>query len=47
VLDKVLGVGAVRSYPYLVAKLSQVGVDVDGISYPLCCPTACGCWLGV
>jgi hypothetical protein len=33
----------VRSYPYLAAKPSQVGVDADRISCPLCCPTACGC----
>jgi hypothetical protein len=46
VLEKVLGVGAVRSCPYLVAKSSQVGVDVDRISYPLSHPTACGCRLG-
>jgi hypothetical protein len=32
VLKKVLGVGAVRSWPYLVTKLSQAGVVVDGIS---------------
>jgi hypothetical protein len=43
VLEKVLGVGAVRSSPYLVAKHSQVGVDAHGISCPLCHPTACGC----
>jgi hypothetical protein len=34
-LEKVLGVGAVRSGPYLVAKLSRVGVEVDGTSCPL------------
>jgi hypothetical protein len=44
VLKKVLGVGAMRSCPYLVAKPSKVGVDADGISYPLHHPTACGCW---
>jgi hypothetical protein len=43
VLKKVLGVGVARSCPYLVAKSSQVAVDADGISYPLCYPTACGC----
>jgi hypothetical protein len=43
VLDKVLGVGAMRSCPYLVAKPSQEGVDADGMSCPLRCPTACGC----
>jgi hypothetical protein len=46
VLEKVLEVGAMRSCPYLVAKPSQVGVEVDGISYPLCCPTAYGCRSG-
>jgi hypothetical protein len=39
VLEKVLGVGAVRSGPYLVVKLSQAGVDAYGISYPLCRPS--------
>jgi hypothetical protein len=29
VLEKVLGVGAMRSCPYLVVKPSQVGVDAD------------------
>jgi hypothetical protein len=29
VLKKVLGVGALESRPYLVAKASQMGVDVD------------------
>jgi hypothetical protein len=43
--EKVLGVGAVRSCPYLVAKPSQMRVDADGTSYPLCCPTAYGCQL--
>jgi hypothetical protein len=43
VLEKVLGVGVVRSCPYLVTKPSQVGVDADGISFPLHCPTAYGC----
>jgi hypothetical protein len=33
VLEKVLRVSAVRSWPYLVAKPSPVGVQVDGISY--------------
>jgi hypothetical protein len=46
VLNKVLGVDAVRSWPYLVAKPFHVGVDVDWISSPLCHPTACGCWSG-
>jgi hypothetical protein len=39
VLEKVLGIGAVRSWPYLIAKHSQVQVEVDGISCPLRCPT--------
>jgi hypothetical protein len=43
VLEKVLGVGDVRCCPYLVAKPSQVGVDTDRISYPLCHPTAYAC----
>jgi hypothetical protein len=42
VLEKVLRVGVVRSWPYLVAKLSQVGVEVDWISCPLRRLTACG-----
>jgi hypothetical protein len=44
VLENVLGVGAGRSCPYLVAKPSQVGVDVEEISCPLRRFTACGCW---
>jgi hypothetical protein len=43
-LEKVLRVGVVRSYPYLIAKSSHVGVDANGTSYPLRHPTACGCW---
>jgi hypothetical protein len=43
-LKKVLGVSAVRSCPYLIAKPSQVGVDADRISCPLHRPTAYGCW---
>jgi hypothetical protein len=43
-LEKVLGVSAMRSCPYLVTKSSQVAVDADGISYLLCPPTTCGCW---
>jgi hypothetical protein len=42
-LENVLGVGAVRSYPKLVSKPSQVGVDADRIPCPLHCPVACGC----
>jgi hypothetical protein len=37
-VKKVLGVDAVRSMPYLVAKPFQVGVNVDGTSCPLRCP---------
>jgi hypothetical protein len=29
--------------PYLVAKLPHVGIDADGLSYPLHHPIACGC----
>jgi hypothetical protein len=43
VLEKVLGVGVVRSCPYLVAKPSQVGVDADRISYPLRHSIGYGC----
>jgi hypothetical protein len=42
-LEKILGVGAMMSYPYLVAKPFQVGVDADGASYPRRRPTVCGC----
>jgi hypothetical protein len=45
-LVKVLGVGAVRSWSYLVAKPSHVGVDVDGTSYLLRRPTTDGHRLG-
>jgi hypothetical protein len=34
-LEKILGVGAVRSCPYLVAKSSYVGGGVDGLACPL------------
>jgi hypothetical protein len=44
VLEKVLGVSAMKSCPYLVAKPSHVGVDADGISCPMRHPTPCGCW---
>jgi hypothetical protein len=27
--------------PYLAAKSSHVGVDVNGLAYPLQCPMAC------
>jgi hypothetical protein len=43
VLEIVLGIGAVRSCTYLVAKPSQVGVDANGMSCPLRRPTGCGC----
>jgi hypothetical protein len=42
-LEKVLRVGGVRSCPYLVAKPSRVGVNVDGISCPLHHPITYGC----
>jgi hypothetical protein len=38
VLEKVLGVHAMRSGPYLVTKPYKVGVGLDGISCPLRCP---------
>jgi hypothetical protein len=41
-LEKILGVSAMRSGPYLVAKPSQVGVDVDGTSCPLRRPPLLG-----
>jgi hypothetical protein len=41
-LEKVLGVGVVRSRPYLVAKPSQVGFDVDGTPCPLHHPRPMG-----
>jgi hypothetical protein len=28
---------------WLTAKPSHMGVDVDKLAYPLCCPTAYGC----
>jgi hypothetical protein len=46
-LEKVLGVGAVRHWLYLVTKPSYVGVDVDGLSCPLHHPIAYGCRSGV
>jgi hypothetical protein len=42
-LEKVLGVDASMSWPYLVAKPSQVEVEVDMPSCPLRHPTSCGC----
>jgi hypothetical protein len=44
--EKVLGVSAVMSWPYLSVKPSQVGVDVDRTSCPLHRPTAGGCRTG-
>jgi hypothetical protein len=41
-LEKVLGVSAMRCGPYFVAKPSQVGVDVDGTSCPLRRPVLVG-----
>jgi hypothetical protein len=41
-LEKVLGVSAVRCGHYFVAKPSQVGVDVDGTSCPLRRPALVG-----
>jgi hypothetical protein len=41
-LENVLGVNAVRHWFYLVAKPSHVRIDVDGLSYSLHHPTACG-----
>jgi hypothetical protein len=34
-VQKVPGADTVKSWPYLVAKSSQVGGDVDGASCPL------------
>jgi hypothetical protein len=42
-LEKVLGVDAVRCQLYLAAKASHLEVDADGLSYPLHHPTICGC----
>jgi hypothetical protein len=41
-LEKVLGVGAVRRWLYLAAKPPHVGVDADGLSCSLHHPSACG-----
>jgi hypothetical protein len=40
-LEKVLGVGAMRHWLNLAAKPSHVEVDVDGLACPLHRPTAC------
>jgi hypothetical protein len=37
----VLGDIASRSWLYLAAKTSHVRLDVDGLAYPLHCPTTC------
>jgi hypothetical protein len=41
-LEKVLRVGTVKSWLYLVAKPAQVGVDIDGTSCPLHHPSLVG-----
>jgi hypothetical protein len=46
-LEKVLGVGAVRRWLYLAAKPPHVGVDADGLSCSLHHPSTCGWCLGV
>jgi hypothetical protein len=46
-LKKVLGVSVVRSGPYMVAKPSQVVVDVDGTSCPLQYPLPVGVDLAI
>jgi hypothetical protein len=40
-LEKILGVGAMRHWLYLAAKPSHVGVDVDRLGCPLHCPMTC------
>jgi hypothetical protein len=40
-LEKVPGGVASRCWSYLVAKSSHMGVDVDGLAYPLHRPTSC------
>jgi hypothetical protein len=39
-LEAVLGDGSSRSRPYLAAKPSRMGVDVDGLACPLHGPMA-------
>jgi hypothetical protein len=41
IFEKVPRDVASRCWPYLVAKPSHVGVDVDGLACPLHRPTAC------
>jgi hypothetical protein len=41
-LEKVFGVGAMRSVPYLLAKPSKVGVDVERTPCSLCPPPSVG-----
>jgi hypothetical protein len=45
-LEKALGVGALRSWPYLVAKPSEVGDWGDEPACPPRRPTSCGCQSG-
>jgi hypothetical protein len=40
-LEKVLGVDVVRHWLYLADKPSHIGVDEDGLSFPLHRPTVC------
>jgi hypothetical protein len=40
-LEKVLGVGAVRRWFYLATKPSHVGVDVNGLACLLHCSMTC------
>jgi hypothetical protein len=40
-LEKVLGDVSSWCWPYLVAKPSHTGVDVDGLAYLLYRPTTC------
>jgi hypothetical protein len=44
VLEKVLRLGAVRRWSYLVTNPPHVRVDVDRTSYLLHCPIAGGRW---
>jgi hypothetical protein len=40
-LEKVLGISAVRRWFYLATKPPRVGLSVDGLACPLHRPTAC------
>jgi hypothetical protein len=42
-LETVLGDGSSQSRPYLAAKPSHMGVDVDGLACPLQRPVAYNC----